>query len=148
MILDLTIGTLLDHGHDLGESTPLTFTPEQELEIELSLTRRAICVANNLVLDVPVLSTIDETETTLDVYVIDGTHYYFDESGRLRRQAFTLSDLVPRTENGAVNYGALSICLPGIHDESSSTTPSTSFGKFELILNYIFLIYSRNFCEL
>ena len=129
LILDLSIGTLLDHGHDLGDSVPINFTPEQELEIELSLTRRAICVSNNLVLDVPIASTIDETISDMDIYVIDGTHYYLDNSGQLKRQAFTLSDLVPRTADGSIDYGSLSICLPGIHDESSEDALSSMTSK-------------------
>ena len=120
--LDLQYGALKGYGHDMNENPGSVFTVEQELEITLSLYRRAICLTNELVLDVPISSCIPDSVTTDAIYEIKGTQYRFATDGSLSRQSFSLRNPIQRDSTGKLVYSTTGI--PNFMTNSLITTSS------------------------
>ena len=140
LTLDLQYGALLGYGYDLSSPPDHIFTAEQELELSLTLYRRALCLTNNLVLDVPISSCIPKIDATTAVYEIKGTQYCFSEAGELLRQSFTLQNPIQRDSSGNLVYSSSK--MPNFL--SGNLFPRSKSTKASVNCEYILILKENN----
>ena len=103
-------------------------SPHQEILIETSVSKRAICLVNGLE---KVESFLDGDLTLGDKFTFDGTTYSC-VTGRVISQDFRFQTRVRRNSEGHVIYDPTTVCLPTMVSSSlpcETQTSSNSLGR-------------------
>lgn len=133
LVTDLTMGVLRSHGYDVRAVNAADYqgflSPYQECTIETAVSKRAICLVNDLE---KVESFLDGDLTIGDRFTFDGTTYS-TVAGCISCQDFRFQTRVRRNKDGNVIYDPTTVCLPGLVSTAPVTTSSASastVGKF------------------